>query len=416
MSSTDSASDLGAKVASEVKEDIALPELVADSIIAFCDDMGTMFQVDLSSTEPTWIEAPIGQLKRFFKKVYAVHVVKAEGRLEGRFSLLVDHAGLFILGGLATMLPEDRIAELAKRGDYKDAASVADALGETGNLMVGAWERVFQKGLVGHRHLSKEQTIIAEPDQDPCQLLQVSADEHLHIAQLKITAGSHPAFDLAVIMPDSLFVGHDKGQQADLGDTDHAGPQQADTPPQQDQPGQQAQVADGGAECGSCVDLVADTPCQDLSIQVCQVMCRQVVWAEPDHDIQHVLQLMQSKDAGYVLIGHEGRLEGIVSRSSILAGVSPYLRPVFAKWRRPEDDATLTIRIKWFMSKPVRTVDADATIQQAAATMLQFGVRALPVVDKQGSVVGILTVFDLLRSLHKDLAKITPPQAPGLML
>ncbi|MEA3227008.1 MAG: CBS domain-containing protein, partial [Planctomycetota bacterium] len=85
------------------------------------------------------------------------------------------------------------------------------------------------------------------------------------------------------------------------------------------------------------------------------IMQDQVVWASPDDTVEQVLAKMQQHDAGYAVVGQNGTLEGIVSKSDAAGAMSPYLRPMFAKWRRPSDDATLKIKIKWIMSRPVRT-------------------------------------------------------------
>jgi len=119
------------------------------------------------------------------------------------------------------------------------------------------------------------------------------------------------------------------------------------------------------------------------------------------------------------MIGVDGVLEGIVSKSNILGAISPYLRPVFSKWHTPADDATLNIKIQWVMSRPVRTVGPDATLGVAIQSMQQFGGRCLPVVDTRGAVLGVLTVFDVFRvfSLNDQFGSSgRTPQAPCLMI
>ena len=59
-----------------------------------------------------------------------------------------------------------------------------------------------------------------------------------------------------------------------------------------------------------------------------------------------------------MLVGQNGILEGIVSKSDIRGAMSPYLQEMFAQWRRPLDVATLQIRLKWVMSKPVYTISS----------------------------------------------------------
>jgi CBS domain-containing protein len=49
------------------------------------------------------------------------------------------------------------------------------------------------------------------------------------------------------------------------------------------------------------------------------------------------------------------------------------------------------------MTTNVVTVDADATTQEAAAVMLRHRISALPVVDRAGKLVGIVSEGDLMR-------------------
>ncbi|MHC4517487.1 MAG: CBS domain-containing protein [Planctomycetota bacterium] len=164
----------------------------------------------------------------------------------------------------------------------------------------------------------------------------------------------------------------------------------------------------------------SDTGITDmLAAQASDIMRTDVLWCDPDDTVQHVVASMQQHNTGYVLVGSDGVLQGLVSNSNIMAGVSPYLRPVFAKWRRSQDDATLEIKVKWLMSRPVRTVTPDTTLGNMAEAMRRYGGRCLPVVDAQGRVHGIVTVFDiLLRVLETGVAfswKGEPPQAPPLL-
>jgi len=145
------------------------------------------------------------------------------------------------------------------------------------------------------------------------------------------------------------------------------------------------------------------------------VMSPEVIWCNPETTVQDVIGLMQQHSVGYVLVGRDGALEGLLSNSNIQSAVSPYLRPAFAKWRRPEDDATLGIKVKWIMSRPVRTVKPETPLATIIEGMCRYGGRCLPVVDAQSKVQGIVTVFDiLLRVLEADQSlswKGKPPQA-----
>jgi len=130
-----------------------------------------------------------------------------------------------------------------------------------------------------------------------------------------------------------------------------------------------------------------------------QVMKPAVLWADPEDTVEQVMKQMQQNESAYVLVGRDQQVEGLVSRSVITGAVSPYLRAMFAHLKRPLDDASLQIRIKWFMSRPVHTVSPQASLETVIHTMFKYGVRGLPVVDPSGSVSGFITVFDVLTAL-----------------
>ena len=129
------------------------------------------------------------------------------------------------------------------------------------------------------------------------------------------------------------------------------------------------------------------------------IMQNKVTWASPDNSLQQALAKMQQTDAGYIMIGRNGVLEGIVSKSDITRAISPYLQPIFAKWRRPLDDATLKIRIKWIMSRPVHTIKPETSLAAIMEHMSQFRGRCLPVTDEKGNVQGLVTTFDIFQTL-----------------
>jgi CBS-domain-containing membrane protein len=139
------------------------------------------------------------------------------------------------------------------------------------------------------------------------------------------------------------------------------------------------------------------------------IMQKELVWGSPDDSVQQTFAKMQQHDAGYVMVGRNGVLEGIVSRSDLTGTISPYLRPVFAKWRRPLDDATLQIRIKWIMSKPVHVISPQMPLGAIMRNMCRFRVRALPVADQQGKVLGLVTEANIFKAILKSKSALNIP-------
>ncbi len=160
------------------------------------------------------------------------------------------------------------------------------------------------------------------------------------------------------------------------------------------------EITVGGQGAGSAQVTAESQSCDTaLTLTAGQIMQREPAWLGPEDTVQDAINTMQRHETGYVMIGSGGVLEGIVSRSDAAGAVSPYLRPVFAKWKRPQDDATLQIKLSWIMTRPVRTITPQTPLDVIIDTMLHFGGRCLPVVDQGGTVEGIVTVFDIFRVL-----------------
>ena len=62
-----------------------------------------------------------------------------------------------------------------------------------------------------------------------------------------------------------------------------------------------------------------------------EIMQNNVTWASPDDSLQNAFAKMQQTDAGYIMIGLNEALEGIVSKSDLTKAMSPYLLPIFSK-------------------------------------------------------------------------------------
>jgi CBS domain-containing protein len=134
------------------------------------------------------------------------------------------------------------------------------------------------------------------------------------------------------------------------------------------------------------------------------IMQKNILWCSSEEGMGEVLAKMCQGDKNYALIGRDDTPEGIVSMSDLRAGMSPYLRPEFAKWRRPIDDASLRIKVRWLMSKNVHTVKSHDCLSDVATSMCRLGLRSMPVVNQKGQIEGLVNVFDVLRTLsHSDI-------------
>ena len=459
-------------------------ELATEAFEAFCEDISGMFGVDIECVPQEVDSVTVKDLKKRFKKLLAINIVKAKGVLNGTFQLIFDQGGLFTLSGVIVMLPENRILEEIKRGTIKDVESMNDAVKEAGNLLVGAWDRIFREGLEGHDHFVQADTFIGELWDNPEEKIGLVSDEEFVFVPHEMTIGSYPVFKCGVIFPKTIFepASESKPEKsepeveekagADTSEKDGAQEERTEaaaeskseeqtenqeTTPEKGDSGEtetapesdneeykpeetvedKAPVVEAAAEqksddvdTGIADNIVeaqaaattqtseskeqsvsetirkmaqspADLPGRltHVSSSICakDIMEEEVIWGSPDDSVEQILARMQQADVGYVMIGTDGVLEGIVSKSNMAEAISPYLRPIFAKWRRPLDDATLHIKVKWMMSRPVHTINPETPLTAIIDNMSQFGGRCSPVVDRGGKVQGLVTVFDIFK-------------------
>jgi predicted transcriptional regulator len=423
-------------------------DLATEAFEGFCEDISGMFGVDMGCVSQDLEYGSIMDLKKRFRKLLAVNIVKSEGILNGTFQLIFDQGGLFTLSGTIVMLPENRILEEIKRGTIKDVESMNDAVKEAGNLLVGSWDRIFRGGLEGHDHFSQTDTFIGTPWNDTKGTIGLTSDEEIIFAPYEMTIGSYPVFECGVIFPKAIFdttTASDnkesepevKGQEGaepdgkenstgEGSDTDSDAKSKKENSIKesrvdknddvntetaattQTSESKKQSVSETIRRMSQCpAELPGRLTDTSSSIYAKDIMEENVVWSSPDDSVQQTLARMQQADVGYVMVGAGGVLEGIVSRSNIAEAISPYLRPVFEKWRRPLDDASLKIKAKWIMSRPVRTITPNTSFAVIIENMCRFGGRCLPVVNQDGKVQGLVTVYNILTFLLNNNPDIT---------
>ena len=141
--------------------------------------------------------------------------------------------------------------------------------------------------------------------------------------------------------------------------------------------------------------------------KVQDVMTRDVVTAPPEASFKDLARLMYERGVSGIPIVHDGRLVGIVTEADLLgaerAAVEPRRRRRFLEWfvdRRlleRAERAARDLRARDLMTREVVTVRPQDPVRLAIRTLLDAGVKRLPVVDEEGRLVGIVSRSDLLR-------------------
>jgi CBS domain-containing protein len=128
-------------------------------------------------------------------------------------------------------------------------------------------------------------------------------------------------------------------------------------------------------------------------------MTRDVVTIDADAGLSEAHRLMMDRRIRRLPVVKAGRLIGIVTLGDV-------------REAEPSDATSLSIwevnyllaqlKISRIMSQNPITISPTATIGEAAWLMLEYKVSGLPVVDKAGNIVGIITESDIFRLVVQE--------------
>lgn len=403
--------------------------LTKDAFEAFCFDMESMLGTEIKCQPAEQNDANVESLKKHFKKLCAVNSVDAQGIINGRFFLILSQEALFTLAGIFVMLPEKRILESRKFGTEKQAHEMGDAVKEAGNMLIGAWDRVFRESIELHKHFKQADVFIGNPWEDAKQSIGLDNDTALATCFYELTAGEFPPFTCCAVFPESIFEEHPEVPEETAEDSDEK--QDDKTPenkeeektaepakePVEIQDNKEAEAKDG-VEKTETTEESAELPIEKetvneeirtvqpiteniaganklnvfpiMDLKAIDIMNNNVQWCESGCTVEKAIEKMQADRADYLLVGSEQKAQGIVAMSDLYSAISIYLRPMFAKWKRELDEATLRIKVQAIMSKPVRTIPPETTLDVVAEKIVRLG-GCLVVVDKDGKAMGIIT-------------------------
>jgi CBS domain-containing protein len=139
--------------------------------------------------------------------------------------------------------------------------------------------------------------------------------------------------------------------------------------------------------------------------QVDDVMTREVITVGVDAPVGQIASLLERENISAALVtASTGGVLGVVSQADLLAGIADGERDD-PRGGRPMGKAT-ALRAGDLMTTPALSIDADASLTQAARTMQGRNVRRLLVTGPQGRLVGVVSRGDLLRPYARNDAAI----------
>ena len=124
-----------------------------------------------------------------------------------------------------------------------------------------------------------------------------------------------------------------------------------------------------------------------MTIKVKDLMAKNVVTIDVNKTIIDAAVLMSQNNVGDLVVIENNAPVGIVTERD-------FVRRVLAEGKSADT------RVSDVMSTPLRVIDSEAPIKEAARRMVNKKIRRLPVI-KDNKLVGIITTTDFARHLSK---------------
>jgi len=145
-------------------------------------------------------------------------------------------------------------------------------------------------------------------------------------------------------------------------------------------------------------------------MRISQIMTREVVYCTPSDTVRATASLMKNHGVGAIPVVSDlldPLLEGIVTDRDLCCGVLPDAKHADA------------VKVSEMMTAVPVTCELESTLEDCEELMRENQVRRLPVVDKRGRCVGIVSQADLAHcgsaaQVGRMLKEISKPSKPQL--
>lgn len=133
-----------------------------------------------------------------------------------------------------------------------------------------------------------------------------------------------------------------------------------------------------------------------------EIMTAQVSTIDHDAKLLDAVLVLRSSGFRHLPVVKEGRLAGLLSDRDVQRAAPSLFGEVTQEEYNRIFETTPVSRV---MARETVTVTPDTPISEAVALMREHKYGALPVVDADGQLAGIVTTIDCLRLLHALLTE-----------
>lgn len=376
-----------------------------------------------------------GDIDSLFEADRSVAYVREDGTTSGDLHIIFDVTTSIALTGLMMMMGESVIKDQVKNRAYND--EINEGFHEVANQIVGSMNELVDRKIKNGGHLLLDGTrhvqYAERPDSLDEETFYLSAIVDVKVGSFPMESArwllskgfAEALLDIQITDPDAIGDlipngppvakktkdGVDLAAYANVGVDPATGERRGRLPA--DLSGYEGGLGD---EEGGPPDLSAyagdDEGPKERTFSTSDGLplpneagSVKVVMNEPPFSIKEEERVIKAINAmrqdGYRYIGidSKGKLSRIVTQSDLRQLMGPFFG---TKAMSARDKAICTVELgKINKEQQLIRIPIEGTIQQAADLMIEFELRALPVISKQGVLRGFVTVHSILDYYRK---------------
>ncbi len=134
----------------------------------------------------------------------------------------------------------------------------------------------------------------------------------------------------------------------------------------------------------------------DKTTRVADIMTEKVIVVRPEETMDAVQDIFRKNNIHHIPVLDRGRVVGMISHSDYLKLLHGFTLFKTKKSDEYNDAILRSLLVREVMTRQVATLGPEDTVELAAGFFRENLFHALPVVDEENMLVGIVTTYDLL--------------------
>jgi MHS family proline/betaine transporter-like MFS transporter len=124
----------------------------------------------------------------------------------------------------------------------------------------------------------------------------------------------------------------------------------------------------------------------DGFLRLNELVRRKPITISGEATIHDVVKIMAEQNIGFLVVVENGRMVGVLSERDVVRSLA--------------ERGNLSVKVSDICKRDIITIQADATLEEAAEKMGKHGIRHIVVVNKSGELIGVVSVRDLIQELY----------------